>query len=88
MMNHLRHIERVSGRSVAAALIALGVLATLPESAAAQGSAQDDPLLDLRPPRPKPANRAPIAQSLATAAVLAGAVVFVGVMPTKRGHQD
>ena len=86
-MSSMRHIQRVSGRSAAVAVIALGVLAALPESAAAQG-AQDDPLLDLRPPRPKPANRAPIAQSLATAVVLAGAVVFVGVMPTKRGHQD
>ena len=86
-MSKLRHIQRVSGRSAAVALIALGVLAALPESAAAQG-AQNDPLLDLRPPRPQPASRAPIAQSLATAVVLAGAVVFVGVMPTKRGHQD
>ncbi len=86
MMSKSPRIERVFGRPAAAVLIALGVLATLP--AAAQGSAQDDPLLDLRPPKPKPANRAPIAQSLATAAVLAGAVVFVGVMPTKRGHQD
>ena len=86
-MIKLRNIERACGRPAAAALIALGVLAALPASAAAQG-AQDDPLLDLRPPRPKPANRAPIAQSLATAVVLAGAVVFVGVMPTKRGHQD
>ncbi|MCH7960811.1 MAG: hypothetical protein IIC49_00615 [Planctomycetes bacterium] len=86
-MSNLRHIQRVSGRSAAVAVIALGVLAALPASAAAQG-AQDDPLLDLRPPRPKPASRAPIAQSLATAVVLAGAVVFVGVMPTKRGHQD
>lgn len=86
-MSNLRHIERMYGRSAAVALIALGVLAALPESAAAQG-AQNNPLQDLRPPRPKPANRAPIAQSLATAVVLAGAVVFVGVMPTKRGHQD
>lgn len=86
-MIKLRNIERACGRPAAAALIALGVLAALPAGAAAQG-AQDDPLLDLRPPRPKPASRAPIAQSLATAVVLAGAVVFVGVMPTKRGHQD
>ena len=87
-MSNLRHIQRVSGRSAAVALIALGVLAALPARAATRGAAQDDPLLDLRPPRPKPASRAPIAQSLATAVVLAGAVVFVGVMPTKRGHQD
>lgn len=87
-MIKLRNIERACGRPAAVALIALGVLATLPARAATRGAAQDDPLLDLRPPRPKPANRAPIAQSLATAVVLAGAVVFVGVMPTKRGHQD
>ena len=86
MMSTPQRIERAFGRPAAAALIALGVLATLP--AAAHGAAQDDPLLDLRPPRPKPANRAPMAQSLATAVVLGGAVVFVGVMPTKRGHQD
>ena len=87
MMSKPQHIERAFGRPAAAALIAFGVLATLP-APAAQGAAQDDPLLDLRPPKPKPANRAPIAQSLVTAGVLAGAVVFAGVMPTKRGHQD
>ncbi len=88
MMSTPQRLDRVFGRPAAAALIALGVLAMLPATVAAQGAAQDDPLLDLRPPKPKPANRAPIAQSLATAVVLAGAVVFVGVMPTKRGHQD
>ena len=75
---------RMVAVTFAAAMLSLGAVST----AAPMQPDSDDTIAELRPPRPKPAAKPPIITSALLGALLSGVVIFAGLMPVKRSHQD
>ena len=96
MMTQTRKSNRIAtgtrfatGTRIFAVLCASAVLSTGAVSGAAPVDANNqDGTVERRPPRPKPAAKAPIVTSTLLGALLSGIVIFAGLMPVKRSHQD
>jgi len=70
------------------AALAIALLA-LPSAALAQNQAQNQaPNQPIAPPRPQEAAKPPVISNTILAAALGGLVLFAGLFPAKRGHQD
>ncbi len=84
MMSNARKTTWICAGTVACAVLVSG----LPAAAMPMQGNNQDALEPIRPPRPKPAANPPIVTSALLGALLSGVVIFAGLMPVKRGHQD
>jgi hypothetical protein len=84
MMSNAQTTKWILAGTIACAVLTMGPPAV---AVPVQGNNQNAPA-QRRPPRPKPAAKAPIVTSALLGAVLSGVVIFAGLMPVKRGHQD
>ncbi len=75
-------------RPVRAARGALGALAALAVFSAAGAAARAQSGANALPPAPRSTDRPPVVLHYAVAFLLAGGVVVLSIMPSKRGHQD
>lgn len=66
--------------------LAVAAAITLAATAAAQQN--QNAQQPIAPPRPQEAAKAPVISNTLLAAALCGLVVFAGLFPAKRGHQD
>lgn len=84
MMTRNRKTNRILIGAFAALVLSLGAVST---AAPVQANNQDD-IVERRPPRPKPAANPPVVTSTLLGLLLSGVVIFAGLMPVKRSHQD
>ncbi len=83
--------RRSSYRWLAAGVVAASMLgAPAYGQLQQQRRQQQDPSapVSVTPPRPNPADRAPVVWMILMAAVLGAGVVGTALIPSKRGHQD
>ncbi len=82
--NRMTMCRRIVASTFAAVVLSAGAVST----AATTQSDTQGTIADLRPPKPEPAAKPPIITSALLGALLSGVVIFVGLMPVKRSHQD